>query len=237
MPRRARIHGGIDGPHTLDGRVHLRLATLRVELVEQLLELLHRLFLAIVLRELVCEHEPDVVLIRAEFRKFLQCTKGFVRVAGLLHTVGILEKVLLRVALESLLRADLSELVIHERATRRLTQDLGTDRDRIVEEAAFRILVDGLLVVIHRVADVAETQVEVTHTIIEPYVLVFRVGSFFLVEDLDIQRKRLIELFLLLEFSGFFLISGDLRHQAGGKERQAAGTAERAARTGRLRYC
>ena len=67
---------------------------------------------------------------------------------GLLHPVGVLEEVLLRVAVEALLRADLAELVVDRRAARRVAQDLVAERDGVVEEAAFGVEVDGLLVVV-----------------------------------------------------------------------------------------
>ena len=82
-----------------------------VALVEHL-QLLDRFVFAIRLRELVGEHQPNVVLIGTEIGELLQRAKRLVDLAGLLHPVGVLEEVDLRVVLEALLRADLAELVV-----------------------------------------------------------------------------------------------------------------------------
>src|SRR5206468_2898014 len=108
-----------------------------------------------------------VVLIRAEVRELLQRTERLIDLAALLHPVGVLEEVDLRIADEPLASADLPELVVDGRPTRRVTQDLVAERDGVVEEAAVGITVDRLLVVVHGIGDVALLEVEVADTVIE----------------------------------------------------------------------
>ena len=131
------------------------------------LQLLDRLGLAIRLRELVGEHEPDVVLVGTEVGEFLQRAERLVDLAGLLHPVGVLEEVELRVVLEALLRADLAELVVDRRAPGRVAQDLVAERDGVVEEPAVRVEVDRLLVVVDGVGDVALPEQQVADAVVQ----------------------------------------------------------------------
>ncbi len=119
------------------------------------LKLLDRLGLPIDFRELVGEHQPDFVLVGTEIRELFQRAKRLVDVPGFLHPVRILEEVDLRVVLESLLRADLPELVVDRRAAGGRAQNLITERDGVVEETGVGVPVDGLLVIVEGVGDVA----------------------------------------------------------------------------------
>ena len=65
----ALVVAAIGGGACFDG------STFAIELVVQLLELLHRLFLTILLRQLLGEHESNVVLVGTEVRKLFQRTK------------------------------------------------------------------------------------------------------------------------------------------------------------------
>jgi len=79
-------------------------------------ELFERFALAIILGQLLSENEANVILIRIERGELLERPERLIQVSGLLHTVGILEKVLTRVAPKSLAGADPSELVVDRRA-------------------------------------------------------------------------------------------------------------------------
>src|SRR5215208_5823848 len=110
----------------------------------QQLELLQRLCLSVCLDKLVSEHQPNVVLPRAKIGKLLESPKRLVQLAAPLHSVSVLEKVLLRVAVEPLLRADQTELVIDAASIRRIAKDLVAKSNRVVEEAALGVKINCL---------------------------------------------------------------------------------------------
>ena len=68
------------------------------ERVVQKLELLERFGLSLRFRQLVRQHEPDVILAGTEVRELLQRPERIVHLAESLHAVGVLEEILLRVA-------------------------------------------------------------------------------------------------------------------------------------------
>ncbi len=150
----ARRHRRIDRLDPVDRRARLGLAPFRLQLAVEDLELLDRLGLAVLLVEPLRQHEADVVLVGTEVGELLEGAEGLVDVPRLLHAVGVLEEVLLRVALEPLGRRDLAELVVDGGACRRLAQDLVAERDGVVQEAALGVDVDRLLVVGERLGDI-----------------------------------------------------------------------------------
>src|SRR5690349_13515622 len=129
---RSRLGGWIDCLHALQNRLRVAALPLRLVARPEKLKLFDCLCLAIELRELIGEHQTDVILPRTEIGEFLKRSERFIEVAGLLHAVGVLEEVLFGVADESLVRADLPEGVVDRRATGRMAQDLVTEGDRIV---------------------------------------------------------------------------------------------------------
>ncbi len=114
--RRARLpwlERGIERLHAIDRRARLGAPAFGARTFVEGVELLDRLGLLRSFRdELVGEHQADVVLIGTEIGELLERAKRLVELAGLLHPVGVLEEVLLRVVLEAFLRADLAELVV-----------------------------------------------------------------------------------------------------------------------------
>ena len=186
---------------------------MRVPLVEEL-QLLERFRSPILPGELIREHEADVVLVGTEIRELLQRPERLRGLAGLLHPVGVLEEVRLGVALEAFVRADFSELVVDRRAARRAAQDLVAERDRVVVEARFDVMVDGLLVVAHGVGDTALLEVDIADPI-EQGDVHFQVGPFIAIEDLDVDRQRLVELLFQLELGCLSSQLRDIRHRRG----------------------
>ena len=176
------------------------------------MQLFDRLGLAIFAHELVGEHQPDIVLIRAEVGELLQRAKGFFQLTGFLHPVGVLEEVLLRIVDEAFPRADLAELVVDRVTARRVAENLVAKGDGVIEKPAIRIEVDRFFVVIDGLADVPTPQQQVSDTVVEGNVGFVDV----LIQLRQNQRvcvERLVELFLLLVFERSLLELGDVRHQ------------------------
>ena len=117
--------------------------------------MLYRLVLAAELRELVRKHEADVVLPGTEVSEFLQRPESLVEVPRLLHSVGVLEEVLLGVGREALVCADLSKGVVDRRSPGRMAENFVAEGDRVVVETAVHVANDRALVVIDGVRDVA----------------------------------------------------------------------------------
>ena len=194
------------------------------------MELLDRLGFPILSHELVGEHQPNVVLIGAEIREFLQRAKRLLELTGFLHSVGVFEKVLFRVVDEAFARADLSELVVDRVPPGRIAKDLVAEGDGVIEEPAIGVQVDRLLVVVYGLADVPTPQQQVPDAVIEGNVGFVDV----LIQLRQHQRvgvERLVELLLLLVFERSLLELGDVRHQrvesskAGRPLRAASGAA------------
>ncbi|MBI2407229.1 MAG: hypothetical protein HYV19_02860 [Gemmatimonadetes bacterium] len=174
---------------------------MRVQLVQDG-ELVDGLVLAIGFQQLIGEEETDVILIGAEVGELLERAERLVLVAGLLHAVGILEEVLLGVAVESLGRRDLAELVVDRGAPRRGAQHLVAQRDRVVEEPAFGVQIDGALVERHRLGRLALPHEQVAHAVVErdfDFGLTARVVD---VKDLAIRGDRLVDLLGGFEVGG-----------------------------------
>ena len=177
------------------------------------LQLLDGLLFPIGLQELVREHQADVVLLRHEVRVLLQRAERFIQVARLLHAPGVLEEVLPGVGLESLLRADLPELVVHHRASRRLAQDLVAERDGQVVEPAFGVVVDSALPDRDRFGQAPRGLEEIPEAIVERDV--HRLFGTALVElnDLAVRRDGLVDLLLRLEVGRSLLQFEDVGHR------------------------
>jgi hypothetical protein len=211
---RNRLGGGVDRLHPVDRRARLGGASFLLELLVEDLQLLERFAIALLLRELLGEHQPDVVLVGTEVGEFLERAERLIEPAGLLHPIGVLEIVLLRVAREPLLRADAPELVVDRRPAGRGAEDLVAERDGVVEESALGVEVDRLLVVLDRLRDVALTHHEIADPVVQGDVGVLLVAAQ-LPEQVDVDGERLVELLLLLQLSCFFLELRDVGHQRG----------------------
>ena len=129
---------------------------------------------------------------------------------GAVHPICILEEILLGVAVEALLRRDLSELVVDLVAGRRVAEDLVAERDRVVEVAALGVEIDGLLVVVDGLIGLVQAQVEVANPVIDGNVPV--VVPFGLFDYLKVDLESFIELLLLLEFGSLFFELVDVGH-------------------------
>ena len=119
-----------------------------------------------------------------------------------MHPVGVLEEVLLGVAVEALLGRDLTELVVDLMARRGVAENLVAERDGVVEVAALRVKIHGLLVVVDGLVGLVQAQVEVANPIVDGHIAV--VVAFGLFDDLKVDFERFIELLLLLEFGSLF---------------------------------
>ena len=201
----ARLSFGVrvDRFHALERGLRFRRATRAVVSSVQQLQLLECLSLTVRFRKLLGEHQANVVLIGTEIRKLFQRTKGFFHLTGLLHPVGVLEKIRFRVAVEPFGGADLPQFVIHSRAARRRPQNFVAQRDRVVKEAAFGIEIDGALVQRNGVWRVALPDEEIADAIVQADVDIFVTAGVKDVEDFAVRRNRLVELFFLLEIGGF----------------------------------
>jgi len=161
-------------------------------------------------RELIGEHQPDVVLARAEVGELLERLERVGILPRAVHPVGVLEKILLGVAVEALLGRDLSELVVDLVSGRRVAEDLVAERYRVVEVAAFRIKIDGLLVVVDRLIGLVQPQIEVADPVIDRDVAVLQALG--LSDDLKIDLESPVELLFLLEFGSLFFVLVDVGH-------------------------
>ena len=97
-----------------------------------------------------------------------------------------------------------------------MAQNLAAQRDGVVEEAAVRVVVDGLLVVIDRVCDIALPEHEVTDAIEQRDI---ELGGVLLVriEQLDIDQERLVKLLFQLVFGSLLLQLCDVGHSVIGR--------------------
>ena len=224
------LERGIECLHPIDGGARLGAASLGGEFLVERVELLDRFGLSILAHELVGEHQPNVILIRAEVRELLQRTKGLLELTGLLHPIRVLEKVLFGVVDEALSRADLAELVVDRVPPGRVAENLVAQGDGVIEESAIRVQVDRLFVVIDGITHVPTPQQQVPNAVVEGNVGFVDV----LVQLRQNQRvsvERLVELLLLLVFERSLLELGDVRHQrvesskAGRPLRAASGAA------------
>ncbi len=198
--------------YSLYRRVRLGGSPFRVERLVQYLELLHCFVLLPRFRELLGQHQSNVVLAGTEIGEFLQRLEGIGVAPRLVHPVGVLEEVLFRVAVESLLRADLPELVVDVVSRRRVPEDLVAESDGVVEVPALGVEVDGLLVVVHRLVGLVQPQVEVADAVVDRDITVLAVlGQR---DDLNIDLEGPVELLFLLEFGSLFLELFDVGHYA-----------------------
>ena len=168
----------------------------------QNLELFDRLALFPGPGELIGEHQPNVVLSRAQISELLERLEGVGVLSRPMHAIGVLEEILLGVAVESLLGGDLPQLVVDLVACRRVTEDLVAERDGVVEVAAFGIKVDGLLVVVDGLIRLVQPQVQIADAIKDRDVAVFLTLG--MLDDLEVDFESPIELLLLLEFGCLF---------------------------------
>ena len=76
---------------------------------------------------------------RAQVSELLERLESVAVATTAMHPVGVLEEVLLGVAVEALFCRDLTELVVDLMARRRVTQDLVAESDGVVQIAAIRV--------------------------------------------------------------------------------------------------
>ena len=167
--------------------------------------MLERLVFLVSPGELVCEQQADVVLVGTEIGEFLQRAKRLLHLAGLLHAVGVFEKIQLGVGLESLRGTDLPELVVHGGPTRRRAQDLVAQGDRVVEEASLGVQVNGALEQGHGLRRRPLAEEQVRDPVVQADVHLFLATAIVEVEDLPVRRDSLVELLPLLELGGLLL--------------------------------
>ena len=177
----------------------------------QYLKLLYRFRLFPRFRKLIGEHQPNVRLVGTEIREFRQGAESFVHPAGFLHPVRILEKVLLRVCLEAFLRADPAKLVVNAGASGRNTQDLVTERYRVVDESAVGVVVNRFFVIVGGFRDVVLLDQKVAGTVEQPDVHFLRI-LLHLGQQLDVNGNRFLRRFFL-DVCGLLFQGGDLGHQ------------------------
>ena len=165
--RPSRLHVRIQSVNPLHCRTRFSGSSLGVEGFMEDLELLDRLRVLARLRELVGEHQPDVVLTRTEVRELLQRLEGIAFATGAVHPVGVFAEILLGVAVEALLGRDLTELVVDLVARRGVAEDFVAQGDRVVEVAALGIQIDRLLVIIHGLVGLVQAQIEVANPVVD----------------------------------------------------------------------
>ena len=209
---RLRFHRGVDRPHLVGDGVRVSLFVGARQLGVRDLQLLDRLGLPVRLDQLIGEHDPHVVLIGNEVGELLQRAEGLVEVASLLHPARILEEVLACVALEPLLGGDLPELVVHDRAARRLAQDLVAERDGGVVEPSLGVVIDGALPDRHRLGQVAGLLQQVADAVVERDVDRVLLTALVDLDHLAIRRECLVHLLLGLEVGRFLLELEDIGH-------------------------
>ena len=132
-------------------------APFRIERFVEYLELLYRLGGLAGLRELVGQHQANVVLSRAQVSELLERLESVAVATTAMHPVGVLEEVLLGVAVEALFCRDLTELVVDLMAGRCVAQDLVAKGDGVVQIAAIRVEIHRLLVVVDGLICLVET--------------------------------------------------------------------------------
>ena len=86
---------------------------------------------------------------------------------------------------------------------RQVADDLLADRDRVVGELGLHVEVDRLFVVFDGFLDVAETNADIAHAVVQPDVGLILFGK--LGNGLAVEVQRLPPLFLLLVATGLFL--------------------------------
>ena len=207
-----RLERRVDRLHALGRCLRLGGAPVGFVAPVQHLELLERLRLLACLGQLLGKHQSHVILIGNEVGELLQCAKRLVNRAGLLHAVGVLEEVLLGFALETLGGADLAELVVDGRASRRGAKHLVAQRDGVVEKTALGVEVDRLLVQGHGLRVVALPREQIAHAIIERDFRFRLLTTVVRVQHLAVHRDGLVDLLLRLEVGSLFLEGSYVGH-------------------------
>src|SRR3989442_1272413 len=115
--------------------------------------------------EMLFQHLPQLGVLRRNVGELLQCSECVLDLADLLHALGVLDEVLVRLRHESLGRVQLGELEIGRLPARRVRQDLVAHRNRVVVEPELGVLVDSPVVVIGRLGGVLHLQIEITDPI------------------------------------------------------------------------
>src|SRR6266404_1557276 len=192
----------IEGADSLHSSFRLGRPSLGVERFMENLQLFDRLGGLPGFGELIGEHQPDVVLPRAKIREFLESLECVGVPAGAVHPVGVLEEILLGVAVEAFFGRDLTELVVDLMARRGVAENLVAERDGVVEVATLRVKIHGLLVIIDGLVGLVQAQIEVANPIVDGHIAV--VVAFGLFDDLKVDLERFIELLFLLEFGSLF---------------------------------
>src|SRR5690349_1442200 len=88
-----------------------------------------------------------------------------------MHSIRVLEEILLGVAVEALLRGDLAQLVVDLMARWGVAQNLVAEGDGVVEIATLGVKIDRLLVIIDGLIGLVQAEVKVTDAIVNGDVL------------------------------------------------------------------
>ncbi len=102
---------------------------------------------------------------RRDVGQLLQRGEGMLDLPDLVHPLGVLHEILLRLGHEALRGIQLGELEVGGLPPGRVAEHLVTHRDGVVVEAELGVLVDGLIVVVGRLSRIADLEIQVADAI------------------------------------------------------------------------
>ena len=109
-----------------------------------------------------------------------------------LHPLGVFDEVLLRFRDEPLGRVEFRQLQIRRLPRGGVAQHFVTHRDGVVMKSELGVLVDGLVVVVRRLARVLQLDVEIADTVVDGEV---RIGLILVVQDVQPDLHGLFRIF------------------------------------------
>ena len=141
-------------------------------------QLLYGLFFAALSDHLLGQRDPDADLSRGQIAEFDQGPERLVQVAVTRHALGVRQEIGPGVREEALFCADLPDQQIRPMTLWDVSNDLLADGDGVVRQVCFAIELYGLVVMLDRLIESADADVEIPYAVVEADVHLLIAGEF-----------------------------------------------------------
>src|SRR5262245_60458296 len=113
------------------------------------------------------QHLAQIGALRRDVSEFLQRRERVVDLTGLLHPLGVLDEVVLRLGNEALGRVEFCQLQIRRLPRRGVAQHLVAHSDSVVVEPQLGVLIHGLVVIVGRATRILQLDAEIADAVID----------------------------------------------------------------------